>query len=93
MKFTIAYQRALTGNDIDVQVEAEGEEMIFGVTCSLDGFEIGSDDLSEAPVVSFHRTFSRVGDAAPGKDHKILVEATGKDGKLSRATRVWTDPT
>ena len=91
MKFTIAFQRALTGNDVDVQIDAEGEEMISAVTSSLDGFEIGSDDLAETPVLSFHRTYSRVGDAAPGKDHKLLVEVTGKDGVVRRATRMWTD--
>lgn len=53
MKFTITYQRAMAGNDVDVQVDAEDKETIASVRCSLDGFEIGCDDLSDAPVVSF----------------------------------------
>ncbi len=93
MKFTIAYQRAFTGNDIDLQIESEGDEAIFAVTCSLDGFEIGSDDLADTPVVSFHRTFSQVGEARSGQTHKLVVAARGKDGERRFATRIWTDAT
>lgn len=57
MKFAISIQRALSGNDIDVQIDAEGDETISAVTCTLDGMEIGSDDLADTPVASFHRSF------------------------------------
>ena len=94
MKFTIACQRAFSGNDIDVQVEAEGEEAIVAVTCSLDGNEIGSDDSSQTPVISFHRSFSQAGEARSGEMHKLIVEVRGKDEEPSRfATRIWTDLT
>jgi hypothetical protein len=93
MKFTIAYQRAFSGNDIDLQIESEGEEVICAVTCSLDGVGIGSDDLADTPVVSFHRTFSQVGEARPGQTHKLVVEVRGKDGDPRFATRKWTDAT
>jgi len=94
MKFTIARQRAFSGNDIDLQIEAEGEELIFAVRCSMDGVEIGSDDLTETPVVSFHRSFRQVGEARPGETHKMIVEVRDKDEKPSRfAIRIWTDPT
>jgi hypothetical protein len=93
MKFTIAYQRALSGNDIDLQIESEGDEAIFAVTCSLDGFGIGSDDLADTPVVSFHRTFSQAGEARPGQTHKLVVEVRGKNGEPRFATRIWTDAT
>jgi hypothetical protein len=93
MKFTIAYQRAFSGNDIDLQIESEGEEVICAVTCSLDGVGIGSDDLADTPVVSFHRTFSQAGEARPGQTHKLVVEVRGKDGDPRFATRIWTDAT
>ena len=93
MKFDLAYQRALIGNNIDVQI-AETGEIISGVNCTLDGFEIASDDLSQTPVVSFHRTFSQVGDANSGQAHKLVVEVIGKSGEPSKyATRMWTDLT
>lgn len=94
MKFDLAYQRALIGNKIEVQIDAETGEIISGVNCTLDGFEIASDDLSQTPVVSFHRTFSQVGDANSGQAHKLVVEVIGKPGEPSKyATRMWTDLT
>jgi hypothetical protein len=94
MKFTIACQRAVIGNDIDLEIEAEIGEAMFAVICRLDGFEISTDDLRETPVVSFHRTFSQVGEARPGETHKLLVEVRGKNGDPSRfASRIWTDRT
>jgi hypothetical protein len=94
MKFTIACQRAFSGNDVDLQIEAEGDEAIFAVRCSLDGAEIGSDDLGNTPVISFHRSFPQVGEARPGETHRLIVEVRGKGEEPSRfATRIWTDPT
>jgi hypothetical protein len=94
MKFTITCQRAFSGNDIDLQIEAEGEETISAVNCSLDGAEIGSDDLMETPVVSFHRSFPQAGEARPGETHKLTVEVRGKAEEPSRfAARIWTDLT
>jgi hypothetical protein len=82
------------GNDIDIKIEAEGDELIAGVTCSLDGSEIASDDVSGTPVVSFHRTFGHVGEGRPGQTHKLIVEARGRDAGSSKfATRIWTDLT
>jgi hypothetical protein len=92
MKFDLSYQRALIGNNIDVQIDAEPGEIISGVNCTLDGFEIASDDLSQTPVVSYHRTFSRAGDATTGHAHKLVVEVIGKAGEANKyATRIWTD--
>jgi len=94
MKFAIACQRAFIGNDIDLQIEAENDEIIYAVRCSLDGTEIGSDDLGETPVNFFHRSFPQAGEARPGETHKLMVEVRGKDGEPSRfATRIWTDLT
>ena len=94
MKFDLAYKRALIGNDIDVQIQAETGEIITGVNCTLDSFEIASDDLSQTPVVSFHRTFSQVGDASSGQAHKLVVEVIGNAGEPNKyATRIWTDLT
>jgi hypothetical protein len=92
MKFDLTYQRALIGNNIDVQIDAETGEIILGVNCTLDGFEIASDDLSQTPVVSFRRTFSQAGDASAGQAHKLVVEVTGNAGEPNKyATRIWTD--
>lgn len=94
MKFNISYQRAFVGNDIDIQIDAEGDEVISSVDYNLDGFDLDQDDLGQTPVVSFHRTLSQTGDAGPGKLHKLIVEVHGKTGEASKnASRVWTDLT
>ncbi len=93
MKFSIVCQRAFVGNDIDLQIDAEAEEVIVGVTCSLDGTDVASDDLTDAPAIFYHRSFSQVGEAQPGQVHKLVVAVRGKDGDPIRfATRIWTDP-
>jgi hypothetical protein len=92
MKFTIACQRAVAGNDIDLQIEAEAAEEIVGVTCLLDGSEISSDDLRGTPVISYHRTVGQAGEARPGQTHHLIVEVRVKNEGPSRfATRIWTD--
>lgn len=92
MKFTIAHQRAFMGNDIDIQVEAESDESIFAVQSTLDEFDIASDDLSDAPSVSYHRAFNQVGDARSGLTHKLVVRVRGKDGSPDQiGTHMWTD--
>ncbi|HUI83487.1 MAG TPA: hypothetical protein VL240_04645 [Candidatus Binatia bacterium] len=65
MKFTITCQRAFIGNDIDVLVEAGSGELIFGVQCTWDDFEIGSDDLSDSRW--FPITGSSARPAMPGR--------------------------
>jgi hypothetical protein len=40
MKFTLTYQRAVAGNDIDVQIQAEGPEIISNVQIVLDEFDL-----------------------------------------------------
>ena len=80
------------GNDIDVQVQAGPDELIFAVQCTLDDFEISSDDLSDSPPVSYHRVFNQVGDARSGLTHKLLVSVRGKDGCPDQVgTQIWTD--
>ena len=92
MKFTISNQRALYGNDIDLLAEAEANETILAVTCSLDGFEIGSDHLEQTPVVSFRRIFPKAGEARTGLTHKFLVAVRVGEGNSSRyAAHIWTD--
>jgi len=93
MKFSISCQRAFIGNNIDVQVDAEDKEKISLVTCNLDGTDLSTDDFSENPIVSFHRTFSQVRDAQPGLEHRLLVKAQLDQAGESRVgTRIWTDP-
>jgi len=94
VKFNISYQRALLGNDIEVQIDAEGDEVITAVEYNLDGFDLPQDDLSETPVVSFHRTLPHVGEAGQGKLHKLIIRVYGKPGDASKnASRMWTDLT
>ena len=94
MKFTIQCQRAVIGNDIDLEIEADKGEAMFAVICTLDRFEISTDEFRETPVVSFHRTFRQVGEAGPGETHQLLVEVRGQNGEPSRfASRIWTDAT
>jgi hypothetical protein len=94
MRFDLTHQRAIIGNNIDVQIDAEHGEVISEVNCTLDGFEISSDDLSQTPVVSFHRTFNQAGDAIAGQAHKLDVEVIGKPDEPNKyATRIWTDLT
>jgi hypothetical protein len=94
VKFSITYQRAFMGNDIEIQIDTEADEAISAVDYNLDGFGLPGDDLSETPVVSFHRTLSQVGEAGPGRLHKLIVEVHGKPGEASKyASRVWTDLT
>ena len=47
MKFNISYQRAFVGNDIEVQIDAEGDEVITAVEYNLDRFALLQDDLAE----------------------------------------------
>jgi len=94
VKFNISYQRAFVGNDIEVQIDAEGDEVITAVEYNLDGFDLLQDDLAETPVVSFHRTLSQVGEAGRGKLHKLIVRVHGKPDDASKdASRVWNDLT
>lgn len=92
MKFNISVQRALIGNDLDIQIDAEGDEVIAKVAYKLDGFDLEADDLTENPVVSSHRTFSQVGDAGPKMLHKLIVQVQGPpDQPLKSASRIWND--
>ena len=72
MKFNISYQRAFVGNDIEVQIDAEGDEVITAVEYNLDGFDLLQDDLAETLVVSFHRTLSQVGEAGRRANFQAL---------------------
>jgi len=91
MKFTLNHSRALSGNDISVDLEAEGEEKIQRVETKLDGFSLGADVLEDSSD-SYQRVFSGVGDAGPGTDHTLVVSVEQGDGKTHSATCMWTDP-
>ena len=64
MKFSIQHQRSIAGNDITVGIEAEGDQVISHVTTTLDGFDIGDDDLVP-PSSSYEYQFLQAGDASP----------------------------
>jgi len=90
MKFSTKHQRVITGNDIVIGIEAEGEELISRVTTTLDEFELGSDQLEPASV-SYEREFPRVGSAGPQMEHELKITAANPDGKTKVAVRKWTD--
>jgi hypothetical protein len=90
MKFTLSYARALLGNDIDIQIEAEDGETINRVTVLLDGFQL-SDELLQESSVSYQRTFLQAGSAGPHNEHKLTVAATDMNGNHTSATREWQD--
>ena len=90
MRFSIQHSRAIAGNDIIVGVEAEGNEVIARVTTSLDGFDIGDDEIDPASV-SYERQFLHAGDASPLLQHKLLVTVTDTQGNTKTADRRWQD--
>jgi hypothetical protein len=90
MKFTLAYQRAVMGNDIDVQIQAEGSEVIANVQIVLDGFDLANEAV-DPPAIQYQRSILQAGDAAPHKEHNLVVTTTDSDGKSRTATRRWQD--
>ena len=94
MKFTISAQRALQGNDIDIQIEADGDEVIAKVAYNLDGFSLDSNDFTQNPLVFFQRTFSQAGDAGPRKLHQLIVQVEGLSEQPTKyASKIWNDLT
>ena len=92
MKFTIEHQRALTGNDITVGIDAEDKGLISRVLTQLDGFDIG-DDTFDSPIGSYERQFLHAGDASPLLQHELIVRVTDPDGTVRSAAREWQDVT
>lgn len=90
MKFSIQHQRAIVGNDISVAIEGEGDQLISHVTATLDGFDIGDDEL-ETPCASYERKFLQKGDASPHLEHDLVVTATDTQGKTISADHRWED--
>jgi hypothetical protein len=90
MKFSIQHQRSIAGNDITVGVEAEGDQVISHVTTTLDGFDIGDDDLVP-PSSSYEHQFLQAGDASPHLTHELVVTVTDSEGKITSADRRWED--
>ena len=92
MKFAIQHQRSVAGNDITVGIEAEGDQIISRVTTTLDGFDLGDDELNP-PCASYERLFLQAGDASPHRDHELVVTVTDGQGKQIIADRRWEDVT
>jgi hypothetical protein len=90
MKFSIQNRRAIAGNDISVAIEAEGAKAISHVTTTLDGFDIGDDEL-DPPCVSYERQFLQAGDASPHREHELVVTVRDIEGVTSSADRRWED--
>jgi hypothetical protein len=90
IKFSIQHQRAIAGNDITIGIEADGDQVISRVTTTLDGFDLGDDELDPA-CSSYERQFLQAGDAAPHMEHELVVTATDAEGKTTSADRRWED--
>jgi len=91
MKFSTQRRRAITGNDLVIGIEAENDELIARVVCTLDGFELGTDEL-DPPGVSYERDFSSVGNAGAHLRHELKITVTDPNGKTKIAVRRWEDP-
>jgi hypothetical protein len=92
MKFSIQHNRSLAGNDITVGLEAEGNEVISHVKTTLDGFDIGDDEI-DPPSVSYERQFLQAGGASPHLSHELIVTVTDSSGNTKSADRRWEDVT
>jgi hypothetical protein len=46
---------------------------------------LDGDDLTESPVISFHRTLSQVGEAGPVKLYRLIVEVQGQSAAVSKS--------
>lgn len=91
MKFTLTHQRAMIGNDINVQVIRENNGLIALVVTTLDQLPLGEDPLSP-PEVSYTRMFPQAGNAAVGMTHKLSVTATDDKGNEQSSSEIWKDP-
>lgn len=75
MRITLSHVRAIVGNDLDVAVQAEGEEQISRVTVQYDGFNI-SDESINPPVQEYEQAFTQQGDAGLDIKHTLVAKAT-----------------
>ena len=92
MKFSIQHQRSVAGNDITVGIEAEGDQAISHVATTLDGFDIGDDDLAP-PCSSYEHQFLQAGEASTHQTHELVVTVTDSEGRVTSADRRWEDVT
>lgn len=90
MKIQMRHARALEGNDLAVNVDADGSETIASVDVELDGFTIANDPLADGSQ-SYERVFPKAGDARPGEEHTLVVNVTAGDGAAHSATSIWVD--
>ena len=91
MKFAFTIQRdPLGGNDIDVQITAEGDETITSITVRLDDSELCNVSVDES-TTSWERMFLRAGSGGPGNDHVLIATVIKGDGKRASGRREWTD--
>jgi len=90
MKFTISHKRAISGNDIKVVVEREGQQVISQVETRLDVAPLGNDQLNP-PSVIYTRQFGQAGTAGPGQEHTLIVTAYDEERNPQSATYKWRD--
>jgi hypothetical protein len=91
MKFVFTIQRnPLGGNDIDVQITADGDETMSAISVILDDSELCNVSVDES-TMSWERMFLRAGSGSPGMDHVLVATVIKPDGKRASGRREWTD--
>ena len=90
MKFSISHERALLGNNLNVAVVREGEQVITEVETVLDKSRLALDHL-ERESVHYQRHFRQVGTSGPGYEHTLLVTASDQNRNSETATYKWVD--
>jgi hypothetical protein len=90
MKFKLNHAPDVINQHIDVQVEAENDELILKVSSDLDASNLASD-LLDPPCVQYERSFRQVGTRSPGRTNKLIVTADDQNGKQETSTKIWQD--
>ncbi len=90
MKVDIKVARDFGGNNIDIHVEADNDQLISRVLVNLDGFNLADDQLDGGTNI-YDRNFPQAGEAGPGTEHRMVVSAFLPDGTYKSATKIWKD--
>jgi hypothetical protein len=91
MKFKMTHQRAMTGNNIHVEIAGGKDEEVKHVKVELDGFALEDEDKD--PIIEeYENDFLNAGDAGPLTEHTLVVTATTGDDVEHSSSTGWTDP-
>lgn len=91
MPITTSHKRALTGNDITVQVTAPAGRLITKGTCNLDGFGLPGEPRFQPPVASNTHMHLQAGGAGPFQNHTLKVTVQYDNGDQEPGQDNWQD--